>query len=74
LETVTKEFLTIESKRTQDARSNHAENAIRVAYEQFDCPQAVTKVKGRRCNKRFLWAVHAGPFMLNPSTRIIYKC
>jgi hypothetical protein len=35
MHTVTKEFLDIEFKRTQDARSNYAERAIGVAQEQY---------------------------------------
>ena len=34
--TLSKEFLTIEIKRTQDARSNYVERATAVAQEQYD--------------------------------------
>ena len=47
---VNKEFLDIEFKRTQDARSNYVEKAIAVAQEQFTSLltglQAVGQVKG----------------------------
>jgi hypothetical protein len=50
MDTVTKEFLAIEFKRTQDARSNHAERGIGVAQEQYRSLlaglQAVGQVKG----------------------------
>ena len=50
LDTVTKEFLAIEFKRTQDARSNYVEKAIAVAQEQYTSLltglQAVGQVKG----------------------------
>ncbi len=36
LDTATKEFLAIEFKRTQDARSNYVERATAVAQEQYD--------------------------------------
>ena len=46
LDTVTKEFLAIEFKRTQDARSNYVERATAVAEKQYKrllmCLQAVT--------------------------------
>ena len=34
LDTITKEFLAIEFKRTQDARSNYAEKAIKLGPEE----------------------------------------
>jgi hypothetical protein len=50
LDTATKEFLAIEFKRTQDARSNYVERATAVAQEQYKSPlaglQAVGQVKG----------------------------
>jgi hypothetical protein len=50
IETESKEFLDIEFKRTQDARSNYAERAIGVAQEQsrslLTGLQAVGQVKG----------------------------
>jgi hypothetical protein len=50
LDTATKEFLTIEFKRTQDARSNYVERATAVAQEQYKNLlaglQAVGQVKG----------------------------
>ena len=50
LDTVTKEFLAIEFKRTQDARSNYVEKATAVAQEQYTSLltglQAVGQVKG----------------------------
>jgi hypothetical protein len=50
LETATKEFLAIEFKRTQDARSNYVERATAVAQEQnkslLTGLQAVGQVKG----------------------------
>jgi hypothetical protein len=50
LDTATKEFLAIEFKRTQDARSNYAERATTVAQEQYKSLltglQAVGQVKG----------------------------
>jgi hypothetical protein len=55
LDTATKEFLAIEFKRTQDARSNYVERATAVAQEQYKSLltglQAVgqlRKVKGRK--------------------------
>ena len=51
MDTATKEFLAIEFKRTQDARSNYAERATVVAQEQYKSLltvlQAVGQVKGR---------------------------
>jgi hypothetical protein len=50
LDTATKEFLAIEFKRTQDARSNYVERATTVAQEQYKSLltglQAVGQVKG----------------------------
>ena len=50
LDTVNREFLAIEFKRTQDARSNYVEKAIAVAQEQYTSLltglQAVGQVKG----------------------------
>jgi hypothetical protein len=50
LDTVNKEFLAIEFKRTQDTRSNYEEKAIAVAQEQYTSLltglQAVGQVKG----------------------------
>jgi hypothetical protein len=50
LDTETKEFLAIEFKRTQDARSNYVEKATAVAQEQYTSLltglQAVGQVKG----------------------------
>ena len=50
MDTVNKEFLAIEFKRTQDARSNYVEKAIAVAQEQYTSLltglQAVGQVKG----------------------------
>ena len=50
LDTVNKEFLAIEFKRTQDTRSNYVEKAIAVAQEQYTSLltglQAVGQVKG----------------------------
>jgi hypothetical protein len=50
LDTATKEFLAIEFKRTQDARSNYVERATAVAQEQYKSLltglQAVGQVKG----------------------------
>ena len=50
LDTVNKEFLAIEFKRTRDARSNYVEKAIAVAQEQYTSLltglQAVGQVKG----------------------------
>jgi hypothetical protein len=50
LDTATKEFLDIEFKRTQDARSNYVERATAVAQEQYKSLltglQAVGQVKG----------------------------
>ncbi len=50
LDTVNREFLAIEFKRTQDARSNYVEKAIAVAQEQYTSLltglQAVSQVKG----------------------------
>ena len=50
LDTVTKEFLAIEFKRTQDARSNYVEKATAVAQEQYtsllEGLQAIGQVKG----------------------------
>jgi hypothetical protein len=50
LDTATKEFLAIEFKRTQDARSNYVEWATAVAQKQYKSLltglQAVGQVKG----------------------------
>jgi hypothetical protein len=50
LDTATKEFLAIEFKRTQDARSKYVEKATAVAQEQYKSLltglQAVGQVKG----------------------------
>jgi hypothetical protein len=50
LDTIIKELLTIEFKRTRDARSNYVEKAIAVAQEQYTSLltglQAVGQVKG----------------------------
>ena len=53
MDTATKEFLAIEFKRTQDARSNYVERATAVAQEQYKKLksllaglQAVGQVKG----------------------------
>ncbi len=50
LDTATKEFLAIEFKRTQDARSNYVERATAVAQKQYKSLltdlQAVGQVKG----------------------------
>ncbi len=50
MDTATKEFLAIEFKRTQDARSNYVERATAVAQEQYKSLltglQAVGQVKG----------------------------
>ena len=50
LDTATEEFLAIEFKRTQDARSNYVEKATAVAQEQYKSLltglQAVGQVKG----------------------------
>ena len=50
LDTVNREFLAIEFKRTQDARSNYVEKAMAVAQEQYTSLltglQAVGQVKG----------------------------
>jgi hypothetical protein len=54
VDTATKEFLAIEFKRTQDARSNYVERATTVAQEQYKSLltglQAV-KSKGGRYNR-----------------------
>jgi hypothetical protein len=50
LDTVNKEFLAIEFKRTQDMRSNYVEEATKVAQEQYrsllEGLRAVGQVKG----------------------------
>ena len=50
MDTATKEFLAIEFKRTQDARSNYVERATAVAQEQYTSLlmglQAIGQVKG----------------------------
>jgi hypothetical protein len=50
LDTITKELLAIEFKRTRDASSNYVEKAIAVAQEQYTSlltgPHAVGRVKG----------------------------
>jgi hypothetical protein len=55
LDTATKEFLAIEFKRTQDARSNYVERATAVAQKQYKSLltglQAVGQVKSGRYNK-----------------------
>jgi hypothetical protein len=54
LDTINKEPLAIEFKRTRDARSNYVEKAITVAQEQYTSLltglHAVGQVKGGRCN------------------------
>jgi hypothetical protein len=54
LDTVNKELLALEFKRTRDARSNYVEKAIAVAQEQYTSLltglQAVGQVKGGRYN------------------------
>jgi hypothetical protein len=53
LDMIKKELLTIEIKRTRDARSNYVEKAIAVAQEQYTSLltglQAVGQVKGWKC-------------------------
>ena len=50
LDVVTKEFLTIELKRTQDMRSNHVDEITAVAQQQYKSPlmglQAIGQNKG----------------------------
>ena len=59
LDTVNREFLAIEFKRTQDARSNYAGKATEVAQELYrsllTCLKAVGQVKG--------WKVHQMVFV-----------
>jgi hypothetical protein len=54
LDSINKEFLAIEFKRTQDARSNYVEKATAVAQEQYTSLltglHASVKSKGGRCN------------------------
>ena len=47
LDTATKEFLAIEFKRTQDARSNYVERATAVAQEQYKSLLAGLQVVGQ---------------------------
>ena len=53
LDTVNKEFLAIEFKRTQDTRSNYVERATAVAQAQYNSLleglRAVGQVKGCSC-------------------------
>ena len=54
LDTVNKEFLAIEFKRTQDTRSNYVERATAVAQAQIVCwkvSERSVKSKGSRHNK-----------------------
>jgi hypothetical protein len=57
LDTATKEFLAIEFKRTQDARSNYVERATALAQGQYKSLltglQAVGQVKGVRYRRSF---------------------
>ena len=54
VDTVNREFLAIEFKRTQDMRSNYAEEATKVAQKQVVCwkvSERSVKSKGGRHNK-----------------------
>ena len=71
---VNKEFLSIEFKRTQDARSNYMEKATAVAQEQYTSLltglQAVGQVKGWKVQKIVFvggtcGSVHVGSFNTN---------
>ena len=74
LDTVNKEFLAIEFKRTQDARSNYMEKATAVAQEQYASLltglQAVGQVKGWKVQQIVFVGgtcgpVHVGSFNTN---------
>ena len=74
LDTVNREFLTIEFKRTQDARSNYVAKAIAVAQEQYTSLltglQAVGQVKGWKVQQIVFvggtcGSVHVGSFNTN---------
>ena len=56
LDTVNREFLAIEFKRTQDMRSNYVEKATAVAQEQYSSLleglRAVGQVKGWQAQQR----------------------
>ena len=73
LDTVNREFVAIEFKRTQDARSNYVEKAMAVAQEQYTSLltglQAVGQVKGWKVQQLVLYAGRADLFMLSHSTR-----
>ena len=55
MDTATKEFLAIEFKQTQDARSNYVERVTAVAQEQYNSLLTVSKwsvkSKGGRYNR-----------------------
>ncbi len=77
LDTVNKEFLAIEFKRTQDARSNYMERATAVAQEQYTSLltglQAVGQVKGWKVRQIVFvggtcGSVHVGSFNTNMKT------
>ena len=76
LDTVNKEFLAIEFKRTRDARSNYVEKATAVAQEQYTSLltdlQAVSQVKGWKVQQIVFvggtcGSVHVGSFNKNMS-------
>jgi predicted HTH transcriptional regulator len=72
LDTKTKEFLAIEFKRSEDARSNYVERATALAQEQYTSLltglQAVGQVKGWKVQQIVLSVGRADLFMLNLST------
>ena len=74
LDTVNKELLAIEFKRTRDARSNYVEKAIAVAQEQYTSLltglQAVGQVKGWKVQQLVFvggtcGSIHVEPFNRN---------
>ena len=74
MDTVNKEFLAIEFKRTQDARSNYVEKATAVAQEQYTSLltglKAVGQVKGWKVHQIVFvggtcGSVHVGSFNTN---------
>ena len=73
LDTVNKEFLAIEFKRTQDTRSNYVERATAVAQAQYtsllEGLRAVGQVKGWQTQQIVFVGGRVDQFMLNHSTR-----
>jgi hypothetical protein len=73
LDTVNKEFLAIEFKRTRDARSNYVEKATAVVQEQYTSlltgHQVVGQVKGWKVQQIVLAGGTCGSVHVSHSTR-----